>query len=91
MVEVAIAKFEIGKRGKTESKAEVGKALPNRGKRRAAFGVGWLKIGKPAGRGKYGTAIFGGWFVEMHLVRRKEWRLLHKKAGFVGDVGKPCF
>ena len=27
MVEDVIAKFEIGKRGKTESKAEVGKAL----------------------------------------------------------------
>ena len=37
-VEVAIAKFKIGKKDKTESKAEVGKALPSRGKRRAAFG-----------------------------------------------------
>ena len=32
MVEVAIARFKIGKRGKTESKAEVGKALQSRGK-----------------------------------------------------------
>ena len=59
-VEVAIAKFKIGKKDKTESKAEVGKALPSRGKRRAAFGVGWLKIGSPQGGGKYGGAIFVG-------------------------------
>ena len=32
MVEVAIARFKIGKRGKTESKAEVCKALQSRGK-----------------------------------------------------------
>ena len=39
MVEVAIARFKIGKRGKTESKAEVGKALLLAGANaRGAFG-----------------------------------------------------
>ena len=41
-VEVAIAKFKIGKKDKTESKAEVGKALPSRGKYGGAIFGGWM-------------------------------------------------
>ena len=41
-VEVTIAKFKIGKKDKTESKAEVGKALPSRGKYGGAIFGGWM-------------------------------------------------